>query len=71
MEPTKLTPVLRNRLTRFLHLGKEEPKYYPGCWSSHDYFDGRNLKVIELALQNGSNNTEVVDIILKVSLFTN
>ncbi|XP_013167002.1 PREDICTED: 60 kDa SS-A/Ro ribonucleoprotein-like [Papilio xuthus] len=65
MESTKLRSELRNQLTRFLHLGREEPKYYPGCWSSHDYYDVSKLKAIDYALANGSNNTEVVDIILK------
>lgn len=63
-----LDPKLRNRITRYLHTGNEVPKYYPGCWTSH-YFEADKLKAIDEALENGQNNLEVVDIILKVILY--
>ncbi|KAF9416728.1 hypothetical protein HW555_006041 [Spodoptera exigua] len=41
-EPT-LEPELTNRLTRYLHTGNEFPRYYPGCWTTHKYFDEDKL----------------------------
>lgn len=62
-----LDPKLCNRLTRFLHTGNEVPKYYPGCWSSHKYFEAEKLTAINEAFDAGVNNTQVVDIILKAA----
>ncbi|XP_047543631.1 uncharacterized protein LOC125075857 [Vanessa atalanta] len=62
---SSLDPKLRNRITRYLHTGNEIPKYYPGCWNSHKYFETHKLKAIDEALESGSNNVEVVDIILQ------
>ncbi|XP_068628803.1 RNA-binding protein RO60 [Battus philenor] len=65
MESVPLNPKLRNRLTRFLHLGIENPQYFPGCWSSHKCFKVEKLQAVNEALGNGINNVEVVNIILK------
>ncbi|CAK1599513.1 unnamed protein product [Parnassius mnemosyne] len=65
MESAALDPKLRNRLTRFLHLGNEVPKYYPGCWTSHKYFEVDKLQAINEAFENGTDNVEVVNIILQ------
>lgn len=67
VEPVALDPKLCNRLTRFLHTGNEVPKYYPGCWSSHKYFESDKLPVISEAFEAGVDNLEVVNIILKVN----
>ncbi|XP_041974520.1 60 kDa SS-A/Ro ribonucleoprotein-like [Aricia agestis] len=65
MTTTALDPSLKNRLTRYLHTGCEVPKYYPGCWMSHKYFEADKLKAIEEALQRGVNHNEIIDIIVK------
>ncbi|OWR41314.1 RNA-binding protein RO60-like [Danaus plexippus] len=62
---SNLDPQLRNQITRYLHTGNELPKYYPGCWTSHKYFEVDKLKAIEEALQTSPNNVEVVNLILK------
>ncbi|XP_075987937.1 RNA-binding protein RO60-like isoform X2 [Anticarsia gemmatalis] len=64
-EPAVLDPQLCNRITRFLHTGNEVPKYYPGCWSSHKYFEADKLTALNEALEGGVDNVEVVNIILK------
>lgn len=64
-QPTLDTNV-RNRLTRYLHTGNEVPKYFPGCWTSHKYFEADRLTALNDALANGMNNVEVVNVILKV-----
>lgn len=66
---SNLDPQLRNQITRYLHTGNELPKYYPGCWTSHKYFEVDKLKAIEEALQTSPNNVEVVNLILKVSKY--
>ncbi|KAL0895976.1 hypothetical protein ABMA27_011970 [Loxostege sticticalis] len=63
-QPTLDTNV-RNRLTRYLHTGNEVPKYFPGCWTSHKYFEADRLTALNDALANGMNNVEVVNVILK------
>ncbi|XP_013183415.1 RNA-binding protein RO60 [Amyelois transitella] len=47
MSKKPLDPALRNRFTRFLHTGTENPIYYPGCWTAHNYFDKTKLPVVE------------------------
>lgn len=66
-DPVPLDPKLRNQLTRFVHTGREIPKYYPGCWLSHKYFEEDKLQALNEALQNRANNVEVVEVLLKVS----
>lgn len=66
MAGTELDPQFQTRLKRFLHLGLEEPKYFPGCWSSHKYFELDKLNVINEALEVNNNNVEIVKIILEV-----
>ncbi|KAH9645812.1 hypothetical protein HF086_012539 [Spodoptera exigua] len=63
-EPT-LEPELTNRLTRYLHTGNEFPRYYPGCWTTHKYFDEDKLPVLPQITEIHPGNTEAVDIILK------
>lgn len=64
-EPT-LEPELTNRLTRFLHTGNEFPRYYPGCWTTHKYFEEDKLPVLPQIVEIHPGNTEAVEIILKV-----
>lgn len=66
-EPVPLDPKLHNQLTRFVHTGREIPKYYPGCWLSHKYFDEDKLPILNETLQNRANQVEVVEVLLKVS----
>lgn len=68
-EPVPLDPKLRNQLTRYIHTGREVPKYYPGCWFSHKYFKEDKLQALNVALENRANNVEVVEILLKVSYY--
>lgn len=63
-EPANLDPSLRNRLLRYIHTGNEVPKYYPGCWSSHNYFDAEKLPALNEALET-PHGLEVVKIILQ------
>lgn len=65
-EPTPLEPELSNRLTRYLHTGNEVPKYFPGCWTTHKYFEDDKLPVIRQIMELHPGNVEVVNIILKV-----
>lgn len=67
MAEPNLDSNVRNRLTRYLHTGNEIPKYFPGCWKSHKYFEVDRLTALNDALANGMNNVEVVNIILKVN----
>ncbi|XP_050351461.1 RNA-binding protein RO60-like isoform X2 [Nymphalis io] len=60
-----LDPKLRNLITRYLHTGNEVPKYYPGCWNSHKYFETDKLKAIDEVLGKEPKNVEVVKIILQ------
>lgn len=69
MTEPSLDPKLRNRLLRYVHSGNEVPRYYPGCWSSHKYFEEDKLQAINEALAANPNNVEVVNVILKVSNF--
>ncbi|CAG9783196.1 unnamed protein product [Diatraea saccharalis] len=66
---TEIVPIIdsgvRNRITRYLHTGNEVPKYFPGCWSSHKYFELDRLTALNEVLANGMKNVEVVHIILK------
>ncbi|CAK1548205.1 unnamed protein product [Leptosia nina] len=64
-ESTALDPKLRNRFTRYLHNGTEQPIYYPGCWTSHKYFEADGLPVLSEIFRIQPNNTEVVKIIVK------
>ncbi|XP_073967505.1 RNA-binding protein RO60 [Choristoneura fumiferana] len=65
-EPTAiLDPKHRIQLMRFLHTGNEVPKYFPGCWAAHKYFEVDSLQTLDFALANSVNNVEVVEIILK------
>lgn len=61
-----LDPRLRNRLARYIHTGLEIPKYYPGCWTSHSYFEADKLKALDEAFLHDKDNKEVVDIVVKV-----
>lgn len=61
-----LDPKLRNRLARYLHTGNEIPIYYPGCWTTHKYFEADKLPALNEALEVDTSNVEVVSIILKV-----
>lgn len=63
-----MSPKLSNRLKRFIHTGNELPKYYPGCWTSHKYFEPAKLPVIDEILDNDASNVEVINIILQVYL---
>ncbi|CAH4015880.1 unnamed protein product [Pieris brassicae] len=60
-----LDPKLRNRLLRYLHTGIEIPKYFPGCWTAHKYFEDFKPPVLQEVFLADKNNTEVVNIILK------
>ncbi|KAG6465384.1 hypothetical protein O3G_MSEX015118, partial [Manduca sexta] len=64
-EATPLDPMLVNRVLRYLHTGNEAPKYFPGCWSSHKYFEADKLPALNEVLANSPNNVEIVNIILK------
>lgn len=68
---TETTPLLDQRhrlqLMRFIHTGNELPKYFPGCWAAHKYFEVGSLQTIDFALADSVNNVEVVEIILKVT----
>lgn len=44
------------------------PKYYPGCWTSHQYFEADKLTAIGVALANKPNDVEIVNIIVKVRI---
>ncbi|CAB3255436.1 unnamed protein product [Arctia plantaginis] len=63
--PPAISPKLCNRLKRYLHTGNELPKYYPGCWTSHKYFEADRLPVIDEILRGGVSNVEVVNIIVQ------
>lgn len=65
-EPAKLEPQMCNRLTRYLHTGNEVPRYYPGCWTTHKYFEVDKLPVIAEIMELHAGNVEVIDIIVKV-----
>ncbi|CAG4926085.1 unnamed protein product [Colias eurytheme] len=60
-----LDPKLRNRLTRYLHTGNEIPRYYPGCWTTHKYYELDKLPALNEVFETDPNNVEVVNIILK------
>ncbi|KAJ0181001.1 hypothetical protein K1T71_003086 [Dendrolimus kikuchii] len=64
-EESALDPMIRNRLLRYIHTGNETPKYFPGCWSSHKYFDTDKLTALNEVFINGVNNIAVVEVILK------
>lgn len=61
-----LDPALRCRILRYLYTGNEVPKYYPGCWEAHNYFKIDKLTALNEALTNDPNNTEVINLIVKV-----
>lgn len=61
----KLDPEVRNRFMRFLHVGIEQPKYYPGCWTSHKYFELGKLQA--LCDANESQTMEAIELVVKVS----
>ncbi|KAM3966530.1 RNA-binding protein RO60 [Aphomia sociella] len=65
MSNPTLNPVLKNRLTRFIHTGNEFPSYFPGCWTSHKYFEADKLPSVTQALANGAKNLEVIEVILQ------
>lgn len=59
---------LRDRINRFIHTGIEIPKYYPGCWSTHKYFEAEKFPVgNEIIEGNANQGVEVVKIIIQVS----
>lgn len=62
-----LDPALRCRILRYLYTGNEVPKYYPGCWEAHNYFKIDKLTALNEALTNDPNNTEVINLIVKVA----
>ncbi|XP_045760359.1 60 kDa SS-A/Ro ribonucleoprotein-like [Maniola jurtina] len=62
---TKIRNLTLRKLTRYLHTGKEIPKYYPGCWISHKYFEADKLTAIDVALANKPDDVEIVNIIVK------
>ncbi|XP_049885453.1 RNA-binding protein RO60-like [Pectinophora gossypiella] len=64
-EPPAVDRQLRNQLQRYLHTGNELPKYYPGCWTTHKYYEVDKLQALNLILANGVNNLEVINIIVK------
>lgn len=61
-----LDPQHLNRITRYIHTGMELPKYFPGCWTTHKYFEADKLKAIDEALQADKENVEIVNLIVKV-----
>ncbi|KAL4709813.1 hypothetical protein ACJJTC_001267 [Scirpophaga incertulas] len=67
MTPSKLDPNVRKALTRFIHTGNQSPKYYPGCWTSHKYYELTQDRLVSLnnMFPNGLGDVEVVNIILK------
>ena len=67
-EPTPLEPELCNRLTRYLHTGNELPKYFPGCWTTHNYFTESKLPVMSQIMELHPGNVESIDIIVKVNM---
>lgn len=66
---TKIRNLTLRKLTRYLHTGKEIPKYYPGCWISHKYFEADKLTAIDVALANKPDDVEIVNIIVKVKYY--
>ncbi|XP_011568981.3 RNA-binding protein RO60 isoform X2 [Plutella xylostella] len=60
-----LDPQHLNRITRYIHTGMELPKYFPGCWTTHKYFEADKLKAIDEALQADKENVEIVNLIVK------
>lgn len=68
MAEPPLEPQLEKELCRYLHTGMEVPKYFPGCWDSHKYFEVEKLKAIDKAFEKNLNNVEIVNVICKVIL---
>ncbi|KAJ8734214.1 hypothetical protein PYW07_014765 [Mythimna separata] len=64
-EPAKLEPELSNRLIRYLHTGNELPRYFPGCWTTHKYFEENKLPVIAQIMELHVGNVEAIEIIVK------
>lgn len=67
-EPRALDSNLHNRVTRYIHTGTEIPKYFPGCWNSHKYFEVDKLQALNEVIVKGEDMLEVVNIILKVNI---
>lgn len=67
-EEMDLEFILRNRLLRYIHTGNEAPKYFPGCWSSHKYFELDKLLALNEVFAVDPNCVAVIDIIQKAAL---
>lgn len=68
MTEPKLDSKLRNRISRFIHTGIEIPKYYPGCWSTHKYFEADKFPAAQEIIQaNPNSGLEVVKIIVQAA----
>ncbi|KOB75744.1 putative ribonucleoprotein [Operophtera brumata] len=67
VDDPKLDPKIRNLITRFIHVGKEKPKYYPGCWTAHEYFEPERLVALDKAFEESNENClEAINLLLKV-----
>lgn len=66
VEDPKLDPKIRNQIARFLHVGIERPKYYPGCWTTHKYFEPERLVALDTAFESNENGLEAIKLIVKV-----
>lgn len=68
-EGPKLDPKVVDIIQRFIHVGMEKPKYYPGCWTTHKYFELGKFPTLEKIFE-GSTNTciEAIKLIVKVRI---
>lgn len=69
MEVEPLNRQLINNLLRFLYVGQETPKYFPGCWKSHKYYELDKLTALDKLFEANKDRKDVIDIILKVSIY--
>lgn len=66
-EDPKLDPHISDVIARFIHVGIEKPKYYPGCWSAHKYFEPERFPALEKAFEASNESAlEAIRLILKV-----
>lgn len=69
VDDPKLDPKIRNLITRFIHVGIEKSKYYPGCWTTHKYFEPERLVALDKAFEESNENClEAINLLLKVRI---
>lgn len=56
----------KERLTRYLYIGKEYPVYHPGDWFVHDYYTANNVPSIQELAQDSDNSLVPIEIIKQV-----